>query len=280
MSAPALEAAAAARPARTCSRALHRARPHAQAPRPAARERDPWLGGVAVTAVVHAALLAALLHLRTPAPALPPTPPAAAVVLELSLLPKAPPVPALDLPPGPAQPERAASRARPPREVARDRPLPQPPQALGETASAPQPAASSAPAEQPAAQDQAAASASAPPTVAAVPAPRYAAAQDAAGAGRQVPRHWQQLLLGHLERFKRYPRQARRLHQQGVAQLRMSVAGDGRVRAARIEASSGYPGLDEEALAVAQRAGPVPAPPAELGDPVEVVVPVDFYIAR
>nr|WP_175429105.1 TonB family protein [Lysobacter enzymogenes] len=158
--------------------------------------------------------------------------------------------------------------------------MPQPPQTLGDTASAPQPAARSEPVEATAAQEQTAASASAPPAVAAVPAPRYAAAQDAAGAGREVPRHWQQLLLGHLERFKRYPRQARRLHQQGVAQLHMTVAGDGGVRAARIEASSGYPGLDEEALAVAQRASPVPAPPADLGDPVEVVVPVEFYIAR
>ncbi|MEI2433048.1 TonB family protein [Lysobacter yananisis] len=278
MSAPALQATAAARAMRACSRTLPRARP--RAPRPAAREREPWLGGVAVTAALHAALLVALLQLRTPAPATPPPPPAAAVVLELSLLPQAPPMPALDLPPGPAQPERAASRARPPRDVARERTLPQPPQTLGDTASAPQPAARSEPVEPTAAQEQTAASASAPPAVAAVPAPRYAAAQDAAGAGREVPRHWQQLLLGHLERFKRYPRQARRLHQQGVAQLHMTVAGDGGVRAARIEASSGYPGLDEEALAVAQRASPVPAPPADLGDPVEVVVPVEFYIAR
>lgn len=278
MSAPALPAALATRTARTCSRALRRARP--RTPRPAAREREPRLAGIAITLALHAVLLAALLQLRTPMPAMPPTPPAAAVVLELSLLPKAPPVPALDLPPGPAQPERTASRARPPRETARERPLPQPPQTLGEIASAPQPAARSEPQAQAAAQDRTAASASAPPAVAAAPAPRYAAAQDAAGAGRELAQHWQQRLLGHLERFKRYPRQARRLHQQGVVQLRITVAADGRVLAARIEAASGHAALDEETLAVAQRASPVPAPPTELGDPVEVVVPVEFYIAR
>lgn len=87
------------------------------------------------------------------------------------------------------------------------------------------------------------------------------------------------MLLGHLERFKRYPRQARRQHQQGVAQVRLSVAGDGRVLAVRIETSSGHPLLDAEALAVAERASPVPAPPPELGEPAQVIVPMEFYIA-
>jgi len=275
LSAPALTLATP-RASRACSRSRRRALTHAR-PAPA-REREAGWIGAAITLALHAALLLALLGLRTPTPAAPPTPPAAAVLMELSLLPRAPPAPARDLPPGPAQDERVASRAQPPRETARETPLP--PQPQGEIASAPEPAPVSAPRQAPPAQDQAAASASAPPAVVAAPAPRYAAAQDATGAGREIPRQWQQLLLGHLERFKRYPRQARRLHQQGVAQVRLSVAGDGRVLAVRIETASGHAALDAEALAVAERASPVPAPPAELGDEVQVVVPMEFYISR
>ncbi|WP_083382849.1 energy transducer TonB family protein [Lysobacter enzymogenes] len=287
MSANALTLEATPRSARACSRRLRSAREPAR-PMRATREREAGWIGMAVTAAVHAALLAWLLGLRTPAPPAAPTPPAAAVVLELSLLPKAPPTPARDLPPGPPQAEREASRARDARPAAQPTSLPPRPQ--GEIASAPAAAPHSAPTPAPVrdsaprepaapAQDRSAASAAAPPDVAAAPAPRYAAARDAAGAGREIPRQWQQLLLGHLERFKRYPRQARRQHQEGVAQVRLSVAGDGRVLAARIETSSGHPLLDAEALAVAERASPVPAPPPELGEPAQVIVPMEFYIA-
>jgi len=290
LSANALTLEPTPRPARACSLRLRGARQPAR-PLRAVRERAAGWIGAAVTATVHAALLAILLGLRTPAPPAPPTPPAAAVVLELSLLPKAPPTPARDLPPGPPQTERVASRAR------EAHPAPaqtsQPPRPHGEIASAPDaashpaatptpaPARERAPREQAApAQERSAASASAPPDAAAAPAPRYAAADDTAGAGHELARQWQQRLLGHLERFKRYPRQARRLRQEGVAQVRLSVAGDGRVLAARIETSSGHPLLDAEAQAVAERASPVPAPPPQLGDPAQVIVPMEFYLAR
>ena len=47
----------------------------------------------------------------------------------------------------------------------------------------------------------------------------------------------------------------------------------------RIERSSGFALLDQETLDTVQRASPVPVPPADVaGDPVEVMVPVAFYL--
>lgn len=92
---------------------------------------------------------------------------------------------------------------------------------------------------------------------------------------------WQSRLLGHLEGFRRYPTRALRQRHEGVTYLRFSVDRHGRVGAVRLERGSGSDLLDAEALEVVRRAQPVPAPPPEIeGDPVEVVVPVQFRLRR
>lgn len=92
---------------------------------------------------------------------------------------------------------------------------------------------------------------------------------------------WQSRLLGHLEGFRRYPTRALRQRQEGVTYLRFSVDRRGGVGAVRLERGSGSDLLDAEALEVVRRAQPVPAPPPEIeGDPVEVVVPVQFRLRR
>ncbi len=92
---------------------------------------------------------------------------------------------------------------------------------------------------------------------------------------------WQSRLLGHLEGFRRYPTRALRQRHEGVTYLRFSVDRRGGVDAVRLERSSGSDLLDAEALEVVRRAQPVPAPPPEIeGDPVEVVVPVQFRLRR
>jgi len=63
----------------------------------------------------------------------------------------------------------------------------------------------------------------APPDVQAPPSDRYAAAQTLAGAQQAAVVTWQGLLLGHLERHRRYPHSAERLRQQGVAYVRFAV---------------------------------------------------------
>lgn len=85
----------------------------------------------------------------------------------------------------------------------------------------------------------------------------------------------------HLERHRRYPRQAQRRGEQGVSYVRFDVDRAGNVLAPSIARSSGSSVLDGEALSTVRRASPVPVPPdAIAGRAIEVVVPVTFVISR
>ncbi|MDH0074445.1 energy transducer TonB, partial [Stenotrophomonas maltophilia] len=120
---------------------------------------------------------------------------------------------------------------------------------------------------------------SAPPQVAADAAARYTAPQTTAGERSRAEASWEGRLLGHLQKHRRYPRQAERLRQQGVVYVRFAVARDGAVSGLKLGRSSGFALLDQETLDTVQRASPVPAPPAEVaGDPVDVMVPVSFFL--
>ena len=78
-----------------------------------------------------------------------------------------------------------------------------------------------------------------------------------------------------LERQKRYPSEAR--GDQGTAQLAFNVDRQGGVHNARITRSSGSSVLDHEALALVQRAQPLPPPPPEVpGAQIPIVVPIRY----
>jgi len=240
------------------------------------RERPHWGASLALVLTAYAALLAAALWLHDAAP-----PPdegnVHAVMVELAPLPTAPLAPPSELPPGPPQQAQQA-QPRPAPKPPDPEPLPEltpdvedPDQQMQEEAA------------EDSAQEQAAiAQTSAPPSVDAPPGADYAASQSVSGQARQqAVASWQGLLLGHLEKHRRYPRNAQRLRQQGVTHVRFSVDRQGRVSNPRIGRSSGHPLLDEETLATLLRASPVPPPPAEIrGDPVEVSIPVSFFIRR
>jgi periplasmic protein TonB len=92
------------------------------------------------------------------------------------------------------------------------------------------------------------------------PSPRTTAKVEA-----QAPRvdtSWQTLLVKQLERFKTYPGAARDRGEQGVVELAFTVDRNGHVLSRHVIASSGHPDLDAEALAVVERAQPLPAFPA------------------
>jgi protein TonB len=94
-----------------------------------------------------------------------------------------------------------------------------------------------------------------------------------------APPTWRGLLLGHLERHKRFPREAQWRRQQGVVYLRFTMDRQGRVLSAKIERSAGFAALDEETLALIYRAQPLPPPPDDVpGDPLELIVPVQFFM--
>ncbi|MEQ4574875.1 MAG: energy transducer TonB [Gammaproteobacteria bacterium] len=96
-------------------------------------------------------------------------------------------------------------------------------------------------------------------------------------AGARDP-NWEGEVLARLEKFRRYPRPARVRRQQGVVYVHALVDRQGGVLSAQIRRGSGHPVLDREALDTFLRAQPLPAPPAALPTPVELEVPVEFFL--
>ncbi|MDA9405157.1 energy transducer TonB family protein [Bradyrhizobium sp. CCBAU 45389] len=103
---------------------------------------------------------------------------------------------------------------------------------------------------------------------------RTAAAQTASGASSLSPASWQSLLMGHLERHKRYPSGARSRSESGVAYVRFTIDERGNVLSASLARSAGFAELDQEVLALVHRASPVPSPPP--GAQRTITAPVRF----
>ncbi|MFW2372878.1 MAG: energy transducer TonB [Gammaproteobacteria bacterium] len=86
-------------------------------------------------------------------------------------------------------------------------------------------------------------------------------------------------LQSWLERHKQYPRRARARQQQGTVLLYFVVSRTGQVINYKIQQSSGYAMLDDEVLAMIQRAQPLPAFPESIPvNQMQLEVPVQFYI--
>jgi protein TonB len=84
-------------------------------------------------------------------------------------------------------------------------------------------------------------------------------------------------LLAWLEKHKEYPRRARLRRQEGTALLEFVMDRTGRVLEYRIVESSGYKLLDEEVVAMIERASPLPTPPAAMaGESFNYTVPIWF----
>lgn len=111
------------------------------------------------------------------------------------------------------------------------------------------------------------------PAPARVRAPVAAAPAPGASGSNAVP-NWKSELVSRLERNKRYPSGASGA--QGVVVLAFTVDRSGGVHGARVTRSSGSSALDAEAVSLAQRVSPVPAPPAEMGGSIPIVVPIRF----
>lgn len=224
------------------------------------RPKSRWGAGVAISFLLHAAPLIVAGGFW---PSRPPLvlPPETVFEVELVRL-QAPPHPPSEQPPGPPQVEAAAQKP-----VSK---LPIQPrlQIAAVTDVEPLQAPPPTPRLEAAAETPPAPETTAPPSR---PAPPAASASAAA-------QTWQSRLLAHLERHKRYPAEARARRLQGVAHVRFTMDRQGRVLSAALEHSSGHAALDREALALLQRAQPLPAPSAETpGERITMTVPVDFF---
>ena len=263
----------------------------------APRTREPLYWLLAMLAALLAHVGVALAMLWHPRAEFVEAPPAAPLVMDVAVL-AAPEAAPSELPPGPQQTEAAPA----PEPVVPEEPLPEPPleepvpelepEVVLETRPEPPPepqditeqepdpdtaAASEAP------NDQAAPDTTAPVSLPAAPADTAAApsvgafTQQAADARQR----WQSALQAHLERRKRYPRQAQMMRREGVPWVTFTMDRQGKVLAASLFRASGVTVLDEESLALVHRAEPLPAPPPEVtGETISLTVPVEFFIGR
>ena len=96
-------------------------------------------------------------------------------------------------------------------------------------------------------------------------------------ASRAAIASWRDLVVMRLQQNKRYPASAAARGQKGTVTLSFTVDRTGQVRERKIVRSSGVATLDQEVLAMVQRAQPLPAfPPAMTEPSITLVVPVNF----
>lgn len=249
-----------------------------------------WILSAALTALAHVAVA---LSLMAPADGDSSGPVSGGFVIELTAL----PVARADVPdaiaPGPDQIEAAAV----PEIVSRDTRETH----LGEQASEADEKVERSPAvdpeltvpEQRPAEEPA--TTAEPPQEAETPAPTTTAMQTiadvkgaVASASVQAPPQriasvslptWRSQLEIALERSKRYPAGAQARHQHGVVHVTFVIDREGRLISSRIDRGSGHAVLDEEALALLQRAQPFPPLPDEIaGAHVILAVPIRFNL--
>jgi len=92
-----------------------------------------------------------------------------------------------------------------------------------------------------------------------------------------VPSNWKARLLAHLDRYKRYPDAARARREEGTAFLSFRMDREGHVLGYALVRSSGHAALDEEVLAMVERAVPLPPVPPEVREDIlQLVDPVRF----
>ncbi len=121
------------------------------------------------------------------------------------------------------------------------------------------------------------------------PAPRTTAPQRSERVAQETPApssgvsaaaaaaSYRSLLASHLQRFKQYPSGARANREQGTTSLNFTVTRSGRVTSSRLARSSGFSSLDQETLALIQRAQPLPSFPPEMREAsINFTVPFSF----
>lgn len=245
--------------------------------------------GLVIVIGIHALII--LIALWTP-PTLPvpDTQAAAPKVMEVSLLTAAPPQPVTELSPGPQQVEAAATSQ--PIETIEQQELLTHKDAqttISDAPKTPEPIKEKIPetVEEEVITEQQMPAQPAPDTTAptALPAaPAETATAANMGANQQQlheVQNWQQQLQTHLERRKRYPRQAQMRNQEGMPWVKFSMDRNGQVLSVTLAQSSGVDSLDKEALALVKRAAPLPAPPPEVeGETITLTVPIEFFINR
>lgn len=230
------------------------------------RQLPLWASALLLVLAGHMVLAAMLLGWQKTSPVAEPA--AATLLIEL------PPQPALTAPAAvPAEPvtQKPVPASKPVAPALKPKPAPV-------KTARPKPARAVVKAPAPREEPSPAAAFVPPATASASPARSEVSASTPNRAGVT----WQNRLLSHLTRFKRYPDDARRRGTQGQNALRLVIDSAGRVEVFALAASSGSAALDRATLQLIRRAQPLPAPPAELLERglVEVIAPVSYTLDK
>jgi protein TonB len=259
-----------------------------------------WVGAGAIVLAAHAGVMAAYLLLRSVHSA--GSPEAPAIIVDLAPMPVAPASPA-DVDPGPevlevqqpppdpvveAHTEPVIEPAPPKMEVVELPPppppsetpvvaLPEPPPLPPEVKPEPTPP------ELPPEVKKAEPKKPPPPRRTAAPRSERTVAQQAAapspGAGGVSIASWRDLVIAQLQRAKRYPAAAEARRAQGVATVSFTLSRGGGVLSRSLVRSSGNSDLDQEALAMINRAAPFPPFPSSMPQAsVHLSLPVNFAV--
>jgi len=93
----------------------------------------------------------------------------------------------------------------------------------------------------------------------------------------RLSKSWQNALVAHLNKHKRYPDAAKSARHRGEVYVRFTMNRQGQVLRAQVEKGSGAQALDDEALAMFKRAVPLPVPPPSVrGEEIEFILPVRY----
>jgi protein TonB len=120
----------------------------------------------------------------------------------------------------------------------------------------------------------------APPRSETVGPERQASAPQGSNASRDALKRWNHLVSARLQQNKRYPAAAAH-GEQGTVAFTFVVDAQGKILSQRVLRSSGYPALDEEAMAMLKRAQPLPAFLPTMTQPtMEVNTSIGYTVAR
>jgi len=119
-------------------------------------------------------------------------------------------------------------------------------------------------------------------SVAAVSAEEVAETTKATGEGltaeqKAEVRQWQRDIVLRISKVRKYPALAREKQIEGEVRVRFTLDQYGTILSSQIETSSGWPVLDEAALAVFEEIGKLPTPPSYLeGDSFTLLAPIRY----
>lgn len=255
-----------------------------------------WLAAILLGSSVHAGAIG--VAFVRPAPEVPSEDTSGPITVELAPLPVAPPSEQRDLPVGPLQNEAQAVPNSPPKtETAAAEeapPLPNTPYEpddpdLQFAKHNPETDTKTEPTEDQTAEkldqpdsvaSRSVAETTAPPPIAAASGEQLASPE--AGLSEDDKRaiaRWQKRVVVHLNKFKKFPLEARRRHIQGEVQLRFRIDRNGRILASSVAGGDHKKLLDDAALQILAICGALPSPPRQIsGEAIELTIPIRYKI--